>query len=266
MIHAACGVGHGLADDPGGNARDCHVRGNILQDDASGADAGAAPNFHVAKDFRAGPDEDAMAHLRMAVAALLSGNPKGNLLQDGDVVLDDGGFADDDAGGVVKKDAGADAGCRMDIHREDLGNDTLEVEGHFPAFMVPEIMGNAEGGQGLKTLEIQHRGEEPPGGGVALVNGHDVLAHLFADVAARFQDFLEQVVQVRFGNRMMPELARNPMREAGLETVAVEDAFMNELGQDGLMLRRCARLAQKFLPDRILAGLDVIAVRHMRLS
>ena len=58
----------------------------------------------------------------MAITVLLAGAPQGHVLQDGDIVLDDGGLTHHYAGGVIEHDAAADAGCGMHIHAEHSYN------------------------------------------------------------------------------------------------------------------------------------------------
>ncbi len=64
----------------------------------------------------------------MAVGALLAGTAECDAVQDRDVVADDGGLANDEAGGVVEEDALADTGGRIDVGLEDAGGAALQIE------------------------------------------------------------------------------------------------------------------------------------------
>ena len=74
----------------------------------AGRDARAMADLDIAENLRARPDHHAVADLGMAVLVLLAGAAERHAVQDRDVVLDDGGLADNEAGGVVEEDAAAD--------------------------------------------------------------------------------------------------------------------------------------------------------------
>jgi hypothetical protein len=61
----------------------------------------------------------------MAVASLFASAAEGDLMEKRYVVLDDGRFTDDDTRSVVDEDAFPDAGGRVDIDGEDLGDPIL---------------------------------------------------------------------------------------------------------------------------------------------
>ena len=44
----------------------------------------------------------------------------------------------------------------MDVHAEDLASDALEVEGEGLSVLVPEVVGDAVGGDGEEALEKEH--------------------------------------------------------------------------------------------------------------
>ena len=82
-----------------------------LEHDRAGGDARAVTDLDIADDLRAGAQHDAAADFRMAVGVFLAGAAERDVVQDRDVVLDDRGLADDQAGRVVEEDAATDR-CR----------------------------------------------------------------------------------------------------------------------------------------------------------
>src|SRR4029453_19074584 len=105
LVHGGGGLGAtGLADDLSRNTGDRGVVWHRLEHDRSGGDAGAVTDFDIAEDLGARPDQYPPADLGMTVPRLLAGAAERHLLQDRDVVLDHGGLADNEAGGVVKED------------------------------------------------------------------------------------------------------------------------------------------------------------------
>src|SRR5262249_17804138 len=109
----------GLADDLGRNTGDRGVVRHRLENDRSGGDPRAVADFDIAEDFRAGADQYAVTDFWMAIARLLAGPAERHLLQYRHVVLDQGGLAQDQAGGVIEEDSAPDAHGRLDIGLED---------------------------------------------------------------------------------------------------------------------------------------------------
>src|SRR5271156_2733743 len=104
-----------------------------LHHHGAGGDAGAMADLDIAENFGARPDQYAMADLGMAVLILLAGAAEGDAVQDRDVILDDGGLAADEAGGVVEEDAAADSGRRIDIGLEHRRRTALQIIGKILA-------------------------------------------------------------------------------------------------------------------------------------
>src|SRR6266699_3155825 len=75
--------------------------------------------------FCPGADHHPATDFRMAVAVLLAGPPEGDAVEHGNIVLDDGGLADDEAGGVVEEDAPPDPGGGMNVGLERRGGAAL---------------------------------------------------------------------------------------------------------------------------------------------
>ena len=83
------------------HAGDSGVSGHIFQHDTAGAHLGTLPHPDIAQDFGACTDQHAVAYFRVAIAFVLASAAQGDRLQNGDIVADHGGLADDQPGGVV---------------------------------------------------------------------------------------------------------------------------------------------------------------------
>ena len=94
-------------------------------------------DFNIAEDLGAGPDQDTIANLGVAVAAGLSGSAKCDTMQDLDIVLDHRRLADDKAGGVVEEDALADTRGRIDVGLEHGRGPALQIECEILAAVIP---------------------------------------------------------------------------------------------------------------------------------
>src|SRR5690606_8804968 len=132
--------------------------------------ARATADLDIAEDLGAGADEDAAADLRMAVAALLAGAAERHPVQDRDIVLDHRGLADDEAGGMIKQDAAADGGVRMDVHLEHLRGAALQPICEVASPMMVEHMGEAVRLDRLESLEEQHRLDIAVAGRIAVLH------------------------------------------------------------------------------------------------
>lgn len=257
VVNGGGGIFFGGAAYACGDAGDGDVRGDILKDDAAGTDFASLADPDIAEDFGTGADEDAGTDLGMAVAAGFPGTAKGDLMEEGDIVFDDGGFADDDAGGVVEENAGADAGGGVDIDGEDLGINALEVEGDLAASVVPEFMGDAVGGEGKEALVVENGGEEAIGGRVALVDGDNVAACLLSDIGVLGEDILEEILQARLGDGVVAQFAGDAVGQGGLEAGIVEDGGLDKFGEDRLVIGGLFGLIAEPLPNGIGCGCGV---------
>src|SRR5256885_3318904 len=128
LIHGARRLGAaGLSDDFRGHARHRHIMRHSLHHDGTGRDPRAMANLDIAEDFGAGPDHHAVANFWMAVLVLLAGAAERDAVQDRDVVVDHGGLAADEAGGVVEEDAAADHGGGVDVGLEHRRGAALQI-------------------------------------------------------------------------------------------------------------------------------------------
>ena len=80
-----------------------------MDDHGTGGDPGAMADLDIAEDLGAGADHDPSTDFWMAIARFLAGPTERDIVQDRNVVLNQRGFADDKSGGMVEKNAAADA-------------------------------------------------------------------------------------------------------------------------------------------------------------
>src|SRR5262245_47059029 len=112
-------------------------------------------DFDIAEDLRTRTDQHAAANLRMPVGTLLACPAQRHPMQDRDVIADDGGFAHDQAGGMVKEDALPDAGGRVDIGLEYAGGAALQVKRKVPPTAIEQPMREAMRLQRMESLEVK---------------------------------------------------------------------------------------------------------------
>ena len=89
-------------------------------------------------------------------------------MQHREVILDDGGLANDHAGGVVEHDALADLRRGVDVDSENLRDPRLQVQGQSPAITFPIGVRHPVGLDGMETFEIQQGAGVPRGGRIAM--------------------------------------------------------------------------------------------------
>src|SRR5258708_1338063 len=97
-------------------------------------------DLDIAEDFRAPPDQNAVADFGMAVLVLLAGAAKGDAVQDRKVVCDHRGLADDESGGMIEEDTPADPGCGVDVGLEYRRRAALQIIGKIlAAFLIEPV-------------------------------------------------------------------------------------------------------------------------------
>lgn len=217
VVHAIGRIAMGKADDFRGYTRGRHMGWDIFQNDASSSDPGAGANGDVSQDFGSCSDQDAVVDFWVAVSPFLSGPTERHFVQDGDIVSDHGGFPDDNASGMIKEDALANCGGGMYVDRKNLADDTLQIASHDLPIPIPEKMGNAVGGQGLEAFKIENWGKKTPSRRVSAINGQNIEPHTAADFPIGSECLFKQFVKIRFRDRMMSQLARDPMCKAGFQ-------------------------------------------------
>src|ERR1700737_399737 len=125
-------------------------------------------DLDIAENFRAGPDQYAVADVGMAILVLLAGAAQRDAVQDRDVVFDHGGLAAHEAGGVIEEDAAADPGCRIDVGLEYRRRAALQVIGKILAAFLIEPVRQTMGLQRVEALEVEQRVDETRGRGIAV--------------------------------------------------------------------------------------------------
>ena len=113
----------------------------------------------------------------MALAGLVTGAAERDALVEHAVVAHDGGFADDDAHGVVDKEALADLCGRMNLDAGDVAGDLREHTGERAMSMLPEPMLGYVVPLGVQARIGKEDDQTALRGGVLRLDGLDVLAN-----------------------------------------------------------------------------------------
>ena len=120
LVHSARRFGAArLPNDLGRHTGNGDVVRHGLDNDRTSGDARAMADFNVAEDLCACTNHYAAADFRMAILVLLAGTAKRHVMQDRDIIFDDGGLADDQAGRMIEENAATDFRRRIDISLED---------------------------------------------------------------------------------------------------------------------------------------------------
>ena len=106
--------------------------------DAPGSYLGTLANLDIAQDLGPCSDQHAAANLRVAIAGVLASTPKSDPLQQRDIVINNGRLTDYDAGAMIKKNAPAQAGCRVNVDCEHLGSTALKKMREMYSALLPE--------------------------------------------------------------------------------------------------------------------------------
>ena len=122
----------------------------------------------------------------MAVAALFARTAQRYAVQQGNVVAQHGGFADNDARAVVKHDAMPEHGSGVDVHAKYFAGAVLQKIGKRLAVVVPQPMVDAVRLDGVVAFEIEQGQAILVAGGVAVVARGNVGNGGFYDVGAAF--------------------------------------------------------------------------------
>src|SRR5258706_15951220 len=164
-------------------------------------------DLDIAENFRARPDQYAVADLRMAVLVLLAGAAKRDAVQDRDVVFDDSGLADDKSRGVVEENAAADFCGGIDIGLEYRRGPALQIICKIlPAFLIEPVR-QTVGLQRVETLEVKQRVDEARCRGIAVIYRHHVGAEGVTKIWIVAQGFVKGLAnQVARQRRMIEAL------------------------------------------------------------
>lgn len=87
-------------------------RGN---NDTTRSDFSSHADFDIPEDFRTCSNEGTSTDFWMAITRILASSSQGDVLENGYIILDDCGFADDEPVSVVKHDAASHQCGWMDV-------------------------------------------------------------------------------------------------------------------------------------------------------
>jgi hypothetical protein len=110
-------------DDASRHAYDGAVVGHVLDDNRVAADFDIVADANVAEHLGARAHGDVVAQGGVALAGLVAGAAECDALVEHAVVAHDGGFADDDAHGVVDKEVLANLRGRVNLDAGDVAGD-----------------------------------------------------------------------------------------------------------------------------------------------
>lgn len=265
MIHGAGGLGAaGRSDDLRGDARHRRIVGHGLEHDGACSDSRAMAHLDIAEDLGSGPDQHAMADLGMAVAPLLAGAAERHVLEYGDVVLDDGGRADHEAGRMVQEDAAADPGGGVDIRLEGLRGAALQVKGEILTPLAPEPMGQPVRLDRMEALEVEQGLEGTRHDGVAIQHGIDVGPEGVANGRIMLHGLMEDLLYDIGGNRSMAQARGDAVDHRRFEVRLVQNGAQQETAQGRLAFHGRFGFRPQPIPERIdLSGHEI---RHPRLQ
>src|SRR4051812_11672979 len=139
-------------------------------------------DLDIAEDLGTGSDQDTVADLGMAILVLLAGPAQRDVVQDGDIVLDDRGLADYKTCGMVEEDAATDLRRRIDVGLEHRRRAALQIIGKILAALLVEPVRQAVGLNGMKTLEVEQGIDEAHRRRIAIIDGDEVGAKGVADI------------------------------------------------------------------------------------
>lgn len=164
-------------DDASRHAHDGAVIGHVLDDNRVTADLDVVADANVAEHLGARAHGDVVAQGGVALASFVAGAAERNALVEHAVVAHDGGFADDDAHGVVDKEVLADLCGGMNLDAGDVAGDLREHAGERSMAVFPEPMLGYVVPLGVKTGVRKKDDQTVLRGGILRLDGLDVLAN-----------------------------------------------------------------------------------------
>ena len=126
VLHEEGRLAHGIAHFHRRDAGHGGVRAHIIQHYGGSGYLGAFAHLDASQHLGTCADEHAAAHHRVAVAYFLAGAAQGHLVEEGYIILDDGGLAHHETGAVVEQDTAADTRGGVNIDTEYLAAYALE--------------------------------------------------------------------------------------------------------------------------------------------
>jgi|SRR5215813_2191554 len=234
--------------DPGGSATSWHR----FQHDATCPYLGASTNFNVAEDASAGPDHDALTYFRMAVAVHLTGSAESYPLEHGDVVLNDGGLADHDAGAVVDHYAAAESGRRIDVDAKDRCHPALKIERQGAPPSMQQCVSKSIGLNGMEAFKEKQSFEGRVTGGIAFAHGDKISAGRNPDFGIIHGEGIEHLTKQHRRNVFAVEPLGNNVAQGILETGLVKHARISEAAKDGLFGCHSGGGLSDGIPNRVM--------------
>ena len=129
------------------------MRRDICQHDAASANFCAFADCNVAKHGCACCDQNAGFYFGVTVTLLIAGTAKSDLLQNRDIIVDHGGFPDDNSRCVIQHDATPHPASGVNVYAENLRIAALYKQCEFFSIVLPETMRQAMHLNSLKTLQ-----------------------------------------------------------------------------------------------------------------
>ena len=227
-----------------------------LEHDRPRADARVGADLDVAEYGGARADQDAMSHLRVAVARLFSCSTERDVLEDRHIVLNDAGLSDHDAYCVVEKDPRAQARGRMYVDLERARCASLEMEREFATVGLPEGVREAMGLNRQKALCMKKDVERLRRRGIALEHGRDVRASGGKDRGILGHEQMQDALQRRRCEgccKKACDEAADGVPETGSRGDAVGDPWC----QDGLAAPRLFGFGEDARPKFAIVGVRI---------
>ena len=149
----------------------------VFDDDRVTADLDVVADADVAEHLGARAHGDVVAQGGVALAGLVAGAAERNALVEHAVVAHDGGFADDDAHGVVDKEVLANLRGRVNLDAGDMTGELREHTGERSVAVLPEPMLGYVVPLGVKTGVRKENDQTVLRGGVLCLDGLDVFVN-----------------------------------------------------------------------------------------
>lgn len=145
---------------PRGNTDRGAAGRHVMLDESARADLGEVANADVADDRGSRAEQDSPADPGRLIRTGLP-SADGDVLQDSDLVADDGMGTHDDTGGVVEEHTRSDRRGRMNADLKLIGRQALQQQRLIGAAASPEPVGNAPGQKRDISLEVEKRRHKP---------------------------------------------------------------------------------------------------------
>src|SRR5262249_22769465 len=122
--------------------------------DQTGGDPRPMADFDISQNLGTRPDHHALTDFRMAVAGFFAGAAERHVVQHGNIVIDDGRFADDKPARVIEEDTAADLCGRMNIALKHRRRTALQIERKIAAPPGPEPVRQTVGLNGVEAFVV----------------------------------------------------------------------------------------------------------------